>query len=64
MKNMHLFISNVLFLSRIMLENWEKVQNSNKFQIAELLGQDDGADSWQKPVGTGVKLNVDAAIFS
>lgn len=57
-------VSNVLFLARKILDSWTKAQSSDSILTKDFLTASDGASSWIKPKHGGLKLNVDAALFS
>lgn len=57
-------IPNVLFLARVTLDNWSKVQSKIVPLLAEFLTVKDGAESWIKPVMGDLKVNLDAALFA
>ncbi|XP_062100583.1 uncharacterized protein LOC133806507 [Humulus lupulus] len=57
-------LASVNLLSKSMLNQWIQAQNKAEVPLAAFLTNADGADTWQKPLGEGIKINVDAAIFS
>ena len=56
-------ISNVLFLSTSVLNNWVRVQGPCSDLLAAYMDSRDGALVWRRPLASGVKINVDAALF-
>lgn len=57
-------VDGVIGLARTTLNQWSKAQDRSKVPTAAFLTAEDGSERWSKPVGTVLKINVDAALFA
>lgn len=63
-KNKGATVATVVFLAKTTLQNWTKAQDRNVVPVAAFLTEADGSERWIRPVGTSIKVNVDAALFT
>ncbi|XP_060959245.1 uncharacterized protein LOC115703661 [Cannabis sativa] len=56
-------VSDVVAFANLSLDHWIKAQGKGNLPLLSPLKEGDGAEQWLKP-SSGIKLNVDAAIFA
>uniref|UniRef100_A0A803NT92 RNase H type-1 domain-containing protein n=1 Tax=Cannabis sativa TaxID=3483 RepID=A0A803NT92_CANSA len=56
-------VSDVVAFANLSLDQWIKAQGKGNLPLLSPLKEGDGAEQWIKP-SSGIKLNVDAAIFA
>lgn len=57
-------VDRVIGLAYTTLDQWSKAQDRSKIPEAAFLAAEDGSEIWSKPLGTILKINADAALFT